>query len=109
MSRYVNEFTAVLKQHQEVFDVYYCNDEQQAKEYFYLHEFPDVIPFVTIIDPKRRVGLKSPRIKNELIPVKSTRPLEEGSYIYKTRKLIMFNKIQEDLQKLIDEFLDDDL
>lgn len=28
MSRYVNEFTAVLKHHQEVFDVYYCNDEQ---------------------------------------------------------------------------------
>lgn len=27
MSRYVNEFTAVLKQYQEVFDVYYCNDE----------------------------------------------------------------------------------
>ena len=109
MSRYVHEFTAVLKQYQEVFDVYYCNDEQTAKEYFYLHEFPDVIPFVTIIDPKRRVALRSPRNKSELIPVKSTRPLEEGSYIYKTRKLIMFNKIQEDLQKLIDEFLDDDL
>ena len=64
---------------------------------------------MTIIDPKRRVPLRTPRNKNELIPVKSNRSLEEGSYIYKTRKLIMFNKIQEDLQKLIDEFLDDDL
>jgi len=62
-----------------------------------LHEFPDVIPFVTIIDPKRRVALKSPRNKNDLIPVKSSRPLTDGSYVYKTRKLIMFNKIQEDL------------
>ena len=68
-----------------------------------------MIPFVTIIDPKRRVALKNPRNKNELIPVKSTRPLNDGSYVYKTRKLIMFNKIQEDLQKLIDEFLDDEL
>jgi hypothetical protein len=109
MSRYVNEFTTIIKNYQEVFDVYYCSDELQAKEYFYLHEFPDVIPFVTIIDSKRRVGLKSPRNPKELIPLKSMRPIEEGSYIFKTRKLIMFNKIQEDLQKLIDEFLDDEL
>lgn len=74
-----------------------------------MHEFPDVIPFVTIIDPKRRQPLRYPRNKNDLIPVKNNRPLSDGSYVYKTRKLIMFNKIQEDLKKLIDEFLDDDL
>ena len=77
-----------------MFDVYYCNDEQIAKEYFYLHEFPDVIPFVTIIDPNKRVGLKAQRNPKELIPVKTIRPVEEGSYVYKTRKLIMFNNIQ---------------
>lgn len=80
-----------------MFDVYYSNDEDIAKEYFYLHEFPDVIPFVTIIDPKRREPLKKPRDPSEVVHVKGTRPLSEGSYVFKTRKLIMYNKIQEDL------------
>lgn len=58
MSRYVGDFKAVLKDYLEVFDIYYTDDEKKAQRFFYTKEFPEVIPYVVIIDPKKKKELK---------------------------------------------------
>jgi hypothetical protein len=58
MSRYVGEFKEVLKNYSEVFDIYYTDDEKKAKRFFYTKEFPEVIPYVAIIDPKKKKEVK---------------------------------------------------
>lgn len=108
MSRYVNDFTGVLRQHQEVFDIYYCNDQSVAKEFFYLKEFPEIIPFVVLIDPTRKTELRAPKDKSDLLKMRKGSSISSDSYMWKTRRLIMFNRIGEDLTKLIEEFIDDE-
>lgn len=103
MSRYVGEFRSVLKNYSEVFDIYYTGDEEQAKRFFYTKEFPDIIPYVVIIDPSKKKSLKSEAGLKELT-------LENNNFYFeKYRELIFFNSIQRDLNKLIDRFLDDDV
>ena len=53
MSRYVGDFKEILKNYGEVFDIYYTGDEDKAKRFFYTKEFPDIIPYVVIIDTKK--------------------------------------------------------
>lgn len=50
MSRYIGEFKEVLKNYLEVFEVYYTDDEKEASQVFYTKEFPDIFPYVVIID-----------------------------------------------------------
>ena len=59
MSRYVGEFKAVLQQYNEVFDIYYTGDQAKASQIFYTKEFPEIFPYVVIVDPKKRKSLKS--------------------------------------------------
>jgi hypothetical protein len=66
MSRYVGEFKEVLREFNDVFDVYYTGDEKKASEYFYTKEFPEIIPYVVIVDPKKKKELKSQEGLNEL-------------------------------------------
>lgn len=54
MSRYVNDFKDVLSKYNEVFDVYYTCNSKKAKRFFYTKEFPEIIPYVVIIDPKKK-------------------------------------------------------
>lgn len=66
MARYVSEFKAVLKDYLEVFDIYYTDDQKKASRYFYTKEFPDIIPYVVIIDPKKKKAIKSSKGLSEL-------------------------------------------
>ena len=59
MSRYIGEFEDTLKDYREVFDFYYTDNEKKAKKYFHTSEFPEIIPYVVIIDPKKKVALKN--------------------------------------------------
>jgi hypothetical protein len=47
--------------------VFVCTDEDVVKEYFYTHDAPSILPFVVIIDPKRRVPLKKLKDPRELV------------------------------------------
>jgi len=97
MSRYIGDFKSVLSQYTEVFDIYYTGDLDQASEIFYTKEFPEIFPYVVIVDPKKRKHLK----------------IDEGtsneSYVQKYREMVYFNKIAKDLNKLIEKFLDGEL
>lgn len=87
MSRYVGDFSAVLKNYTEVFDIYYTGDEHEAKRFFYTREFPEIIPYVVIIDTQKKKALKSEAGKKELT-------LENNNYYFqKYRELIFFNNI----------------
>jgi hypothetical protein len=88
--------------------VYYCSDKNTAKQYFYLKSFPEIFPIVAIIDPQRRIPLKMLKDPSDLIPVKSERPLSDGSYVYKTHSIVFYNKIAKDVQKMINQFMDDE-
>ena len=59
MSRYIGEFKQVLQNYTEAFDIYYTGDQEKASQLFYTKEFPEIFPYVVIIDPKKRKGLKS--------------------------------------------------
>lgn len=59
MSRYIGEFKDVLKNYTEVFDIYYTADDKEASELFYTKEFPEIFPYVVIVDPKKRKSLKA--------------------------------------------------
>ena len=65
MSRYVSDFKEVLSGYNEVFDVYYTCNPQKAKRFFYTKEFPEIIPYVVIIDPKKKQAIKSSETKEE--------------------------------------------
>jgi len=70
---------------------------------------PDLMPFVTIIDPQNRVPLKQPKDpKGGLLQPKTTRPLSDGSYAFKSQGFIFLNSIKDDMKKFIDKFLDDE-
>ena len=103
MCRYVGEFRSVLQQYNEVFDIYYTGDQEQASEVFYTKEFPDIFPYVVIVDPKKRKSLKS------VAAVASDKKDNTNSYVHKYRELVYFNKIGKDLNKLIEKYLDGEL
>jgi hypothetical protein len=96
MSRYIGDFKAVLSQYTEVFDIYYTGEADKASEIFYTKEFPEIFPYVVIVDPKKRKQLKVEGTSSE-------------SYVQKYRELVYFNKISKDLNKLIEKFLDGEL
>lgn len=58
MSRYLPEFKEAFRSYTEVFDIYYTADESEASQLFYTKEFPEIFPYVAIIDPKKRKELK---------------------------------------------------
>lgn len=54
MSRYIVEFKEVLGKYADAFDIFYTNQAEKATQYFYTKEFPDMIPYIVIIDPSKR-------------------------------------------------------
>lgn len=65
MSRYIGEFKEVLKNYREVFDIYYTDDESEASEIFFTKEFPEIFPYVVIVDPKKRKAVRSAKAELE--------------------------------------------
>jgi hypothetical protein len=59
MSRYVPDFKEVLKNYLEVFEIYYTGDQEEASQLFYTKEFPEIFPYVVIVDTKKQKELKS--------------------------------------------------
>jgi len=114
MSRFVGEFKNVLQNYTEVFDIYYTDDQKKASQIFYTKEFPEIFPYVVIIDPKKRKGLKSAQSlvqssgesgENGQQGIKNN----SNSYVHKYREIVYFNKIEKDLNGLIEKFLDGEL
>jgi hypothetical protein len=109
MSRYIGEFKEVLKNYTEVFDIYYTGDEKEASQLFYTKEFPEIFPYVVIVDPKKRKALKAVtagQVAAALEGKGGDGLNEQNSYPHKYREIIFFNKISKDLSSLIDKFLD---
>ena len=71
MDRQAQDYQSVLKDYQEQFNFFYCADKEVVKEYFLFKDAPDVIPFVALIDPKKREPLK--KQKNALEKVSKLR------------------------------------
>jgi hypothetical protein len=46
--------------------VYYTDNEKEASRVFYTKEFPDIFPYVVIVDTKKKKGLKSEQGLKEL-------------------------------------------
>ena len=110
MDRQAQDYQSVLKDYQEQFNFFYCADKEVVKEYFFFKDAPDVIPFVALIDPKKREPLKKQKNALEKVQARESLPLEEGgSQAFKTRKMIWYDKIESDLRGLIKEFMDDEL
>lgn len=104
----VSEFINVLKPYQEVFEVFYCKDEEVALQYFPVNDFPKQLPFVALVDSFKRTPLREIRNTQDQIPVKKERPLSEGSFIYKTFSVLMPNNIEKQLNQFINQYLDDE-
>lgn len=110
MSRYIGEFKESLGKWTEVFDIYYTGDESEASQLFYTKEFPEIFPYVAIIDSKKRKELKGIPIKGNKEDKQPGISLQKDSaYYHKYREIIFFNKIEKDLNKLVDKYLDGEL
>lgn len=68
-----------------------------------------MMPFVMIMDPKKVLPMKKQKDVNDPLKVKQEQPLENGSYMFKTSQMIFPNDVSTELQKLVDQFIDDDL
>lgn len=88
MSRYIGDFKEALKNYQEVFDIYYTDNENEASQVFYIKEFPEVFPYVAIIDTKKKKSLKS-----EAGTLKELSLKNNNFYFSKYREIIFFNDI----------------
>lgn len=54
MSQFIGEFHSVLRNYNDMFDVYYCRDEADAKQFFNTKVMPKELPHLYIIDPKSK-------------------------------------------------------
>ena len=100
MAKYMGDFKDVLKNYSEMFEIYYSGDEKKTSELFYTKDFPDLFPFMVIIDTTKK------RPINEKYSHLQVVDKEKQYYPLKYRDVIFFNKIQKDLGKFIEEFLD---
>ena len=50
MKKYVFELADVAKEYGEQFEFVFTSKEKEAMKYFYTREFPDVFPYVVVID-----------------------------------------------------------
>lgn len=110
MSRFVNEFKQALKEYEGMFEVYFTNDKKEASKYFYLGEFPEVIPFVTIIEPndRKQVKLHITEVEKQKGKEAHPEPISfENSYPKKYRELILANDIEKNMKKLLENYLDE--
>lgn len=61
MSNMIDDFQKVLRNYNEVFDVFYFKDQQKANQYFETSKMPKEVPHLYIVDPK---GLKAVKTQN---------------------------------------------
>jgi len=54
MSQFIGDFQEALRDYNDMFDVYFCKDEEEAKEFFNTKVMPKELPHLYIIDPKAR-------------------------------------------------------
>ena len=59
MSQMIGQFVDVLRNYDNMFDVYYCKDEAEAKRFFNTKIMPKELPHLYIIDPKSKKEVKS--------------------------------------------------
>ena len=59
MSQFISDFDQVLRNYNNMFDVYYCKDESDAKKFFNTKVMPKELPHLYIIDPKSKKEIKS--------------------------------------------------
>lgn len=59
MKNFVSDYQAVLREYGEMFDIYYCGDEKEAKKYFDIDSMPEMVANVFIIEPNNLQPLKS--------------------------------------------------
>lgn len=105
----VDELNDALKEHSETFDIYYSKDPEVVNQLFWTRKLPDLMPFVMVIDPTQRIALKQQKVKNgDVLQPKKERPLSDGSYPFKSQGYIFLNSIKTDLNKFIQQFLDDE-
>ena len=110
MSRFISDFKSVLKEYNGMFEIYYTDDAREASKYFYIGEFPEVLPFVTIIDPQDRKQVKLDMTNEEKAEGNKNKSEDiswEKSYPKKYRELIMPSRVDKDLKKLIESYLDE--
>lgn len=55
----IGQFVDVLRNYDNMFDVYYCKDEAEAKRFFNTKIMPKELPHLYIIDPKSKKEVKS--------------------------------------------------
>lgn len=58
MSQFIGEFDQTLRKYNDMFDVYYCRDEADAKQFFNTKMMPKELAHMYIIDPKSKQELK---------------------------------------------------
>jgi hypothetical protein len=98
MSRYISDFKAVLKNYNGMFDVFYTGDPEEAKKYFYIGEFPEVIPVVILIDPTDRKAIRmdlslEEKAEGSTSKETSKEAMWENTYPKKYRELVFMNSI----------------
>ena len=59
MSQFIGEFDTVLREYNNMFDVYYCKDESDAKMFFDTKVLPKELTHLYIIDPKAKKQVNS--------------------------------------------------
>ena len=100
MSNMVSDFSRVLRNYNDVFDIYYCKDENKAAEFFDVKKMPKEVPHIYIIDPKSKKPIKSRLGIND--PNKYHCEKFEG-YIFSLQDP------SKELNEFIDKFLDEKL
>ena len=100
MSNMVSDFSKVLRNYNDVFDIFYCKDENKAAEFFDVKKMPKEVPHLYIIDPKRKKPIKT-RLGNS-DPNKFHLEKFEG-YIFQLQDP------SKELNDFIEKFLDEKL
>lgn len=113
MSQFINEFDSVLRNYNDMFDVYYCKDEADAKRFFNTKVMPKEVPHLYIIDPKSKKEIKSiiTDLKGGLADATSEQKDGTKQYYVKKYQGFIFNISNpgKELNEFIEKFMDDKL
>ena len=107
MKRYIHEMKEVIKTYENSFEFVFTNDFEVASRYFYTKTFPDVMPFVCIVDKSRKLHIQESNNPDNITEAIKTEVPEGAKFHYfQTVSPIFINSLKQDFQEALSKFID---
>ena len=107
MKWYVHEFKQAIKNYENLFEFVFTNDANVANWYFYTKQFPDMMPFLCIMDKSRNLVVAPENKLDELDSLLKTEVKENEKFHYfQSVTPVFLNSMKTDIEEALSKFVD---